>query len=100
DRETTLAFVERFDDVDLQAVNVLVLVDEDVVEHRSELWPGVFVEGERAPVEQEVVEVEQLTGALPFPVRAEDAADLLEMGEAPGEVLGQHLRQRRLHVDG
>ena len=51
-------FGEHFDDVDLQAVDVLVLVDEDVIEHRSELWPGLFVEGEGAPVEQEVVEVE------------------------------------------
>ena len=58
------------------------------------------MDGERAPVEQKIVEVEQLAGALPLPVGAEDAADLVEVGEAPGEVLGQHLRERRLHVDG
>jgi hypothetical protein len=78
DGETAFAPAECFDDVDLQAVDVLVLVDEDVVEHRGELRSGLFVDGEGAPVQQEIVEVEQIAGALPLAVGPEDPADFYD----------------------
>ena len=92
--------MEGSDDVHLQPVDVLVLVDEDVVEHRGQLRPGVVVSGERAPVEQEVVEVEQLGRPLALAVGAEDPSELVQVGEAPGELLREHVRKLTLSVHG
>ena len=63
--------------VDLERVDVLVLVDEHVVEHRRELRAGGLVRGERAPVEQKVVEVEHLRVALALAVARGRSADLV-----------------------
>jgi hypothetical protein len=62
-----------------------------VVEEGSQTWPGALVQRERAPVEQEVVEVERVRLALPLPVAAEDGADLVAVRLAPGDLIGQHL---------
>ena len=60
----------------------------------------MVVSGERAPVEQEVVEVEQLGRPLALAVGAEDPSELVQVGEAPGEVLGEHVRKLTLSVHG
>jgi hypothetical protein len=59
-----------------------------VVEHRRQLGAGRLVGGERAPVEQEVIEVERLGLAFAAAVAAEDAPDLVFIRLAPGELLG------------
>jgi hypothetical protein len=58
-----------------------------MVEHRRQLGSGNFVGGERAPVEQEVVEVERLGLAFAVAVAAEDAPDLVDIGLAPRKLL-------------
>ena len=52
------------DDVDLEAVHVLVFVDQHETETCGEMWSQIFVPQERAPVEQEIVEVQE--GRAPF----------------------------------
>ncbi len=83
----------------LQAVDVLVLVDEHVVERVGDARPDHLVARERAPVEQQVVEIDHAQRALARAVGAEDLRERLAMLGAPREGLGEHLLQRRLRVD-
>src|ERR1039458_4378743 len=55
---------------------------------------------ERAPVEQQVVEIEDAEGALACPVGAEDLGEGLVVLITPGKELGEDLAQRCLGVDG
>ena len=66
------------DEVDLQAVDVLVLVDEQVVDAPRQLRADDRVLRQRAPVEQQVVEVDDAERALARPV----------VDEQPREVVG------------
>src|SRR5215211_6399572 len=77
----TAGWSHRFEDVRLDRVRVLVLVDEDVVEHRSELLPGGGRRGERLPEQQQVVVVEDVLTALPLGVGPEDLADAVGLVE-------------------
>src|SRR5262249_50387454 len=99
DGEATFVATERRDDLDLERVDVLVLVDEQVVEHRGQTRAGDLVPGERPPVEQQVIEVERLCLAFALAVAHENAPDRLDVGLAPGELLSQHLRKSTLGVD-
>ena len=49
---------ERAHDLDLKRVHVLVLVDEDMVEHRGHVRPEPVVGERRPPQEEQVVEVD------------------------------------------
>ena len=44
-------------DLDLESVQVLVLIDQDLLEHRRELRADDWVAGERVPVEEQIVVV-------------------------------------------
>ena len=88
------------DDVGLQAVHVLVLVDEHVIEGTRELRADHLIGAEGPPVEQQVVEVQDAEGALARSVGAEERRERLAVLLAPGIGLGEHLVERPLGVDG
>ncbi len=80
DHEVLLRAERRVDDVGLQPVGVLVLVDEDVAEAGGELAADVVVAAqEEQPVEQQVVVVHDLGGALALEVAAEHRLDGVEL---------------------
>ena len=87
------------DEVDLEPVDVLVLVDEQVVDAGAQLRPDDRVLGQRAPVEQQVVEVDHPEPALARAVVDEQAREVVGVALAPREGLGQQLAQRALGVD-
>src|ERR1039457_4691385 len=58
-----------------------------------------LITNERAPVQQQVVEVEDAQRALACSVGAEDLRERLVVLVAPGKELGEDLAQRRLGVD-
>ncbi len=90
---------QRPREVHLQPVDVLVLVDQHVVEGRGQQRADHLVGGERAPEQQQVVEVGHAELALAGGVGLEQRRDRLAVLLAPREVLGQHARQRLLRVD-
>ena len=65
--------------VDLECVDVLVLVDADVIDLGRELRTEPVVGGRRAPVEKEVVEIDETERALAAHVGAADRSDGLEL---------------------
>ena len=86
------------EDVGLERVGVLVLVDQDVVEHARDCVAGVGVVGQRLPVQQQVVVVEHVLLALAVGVGLEHLPDAVGLVEAPREVALQdvaELRRRR-----
>jgi hypothetical protein len=99
DRHVLAARAQRAHEVDLQAVDVLVLVDEEVVDGPAHLGADDGVERERAPVQEQVVEVEHAEAALAGAVLDEQAGEVVAMALAPRERLGQELAQRPLGVD-
>ena len=90
---------QRSREVHLQAVDVLVLVDQHVVERSGEPRPDHLVARQRPPHQQQVVQVDHAELALARRVLAEQRRDRLAMIRHPREVLRQHLRQRQLGVD-
>jgi len=82
---------EGAEDVALDQVGVLVLVDQDVVELPGQHRPHRRVPHRGTPVEQEVLEVEQVLGALALRVAGEDRAQSLDVVEAPREEPGHGL---------
>ena len=78
-------------DVRLHAVHVLILVDEHPVPARAQSRPHVGIAHERAPRDQQVVQVEQ--SACPFALRigAQEPHDLVRVSERPRELVRDHL---------
>ena len=91
--------LELAQDVRLQAVGVLVLVDQDVVE----TLPGLGRQGRlvhhHPPVEQEIVEVEHVAGALGLDVGSEELPQLFLPFQVVGEGLPQAIGEWGLRVD-
>jgi hypothetical protein len=87
------------DEVDLQPVDVLVLVDEQVVDPALSCAPDHGVLRQGAPVEQQVVEVDDPEAALARAVVDEEPREVVGVALAPRERLGQQLAQRALGVD-
>ena len=87
------------DDVDLQAVDVLVLVDQHVIELRLDLRSDDLVGREASPVQEQVVEVDDPERALSSRVRPEERGDVVPVLLAPRKGLGEHLGKRSLRVD-
>ena len=85
--------------VHLERVDVLVLVDADVVDLSADQRTESFVGRSSAPVEEEVVEVQQSEHPLAGDVRATDVADRLDLVDTPGRHLVDHRRQGPLRVD-
>src|SRR5207247_2015701 len=77
DGQATVVATKRVDDVDLERVDVLILVDEQMVEHRRQARAGGLVPCECPPVQQQVVQVERLRRPLALAVADEEARDLV-----------------------
>jgi hypothetical protein len=73
------------DDVGLHGIGVLELVDQDVVEPRPQDRAGSGRRGQRPPVQEQVVVVDDVVGPLAFDVAGEDALDPVEVVPAPRE---------------
>ncbi len=89
----------RQQDLGLQAVGVLVLVDEHVVEVPRDVLREPRLLHHRVPEQQQVVVVEQRELLLALDVVAEDLRQLLGPAGAPGELRLERLLQRTLRVD-
>ncbi len=87
-------------DVGLQRVGVLVLVDQDVVEHAGERCAGRLTACEGLPEQQQVVVVQHVLPALAGGVGGEDLADAVDLVEAPWVVVLQYVGERIAGVHG
>jgi hypothetical protein len=88
----------RHQDRRLQAVGVLVFVDEDVVETAADILRNRRLAHHLRPVEQEVVVIQHVLGLLGLDIGGEQFAQLRFPGRAPGEIEFQHLVQRRFGI--
>jgi hypothetical protein len=86
-------------DLDLESVQVLVLVDQYLVEHRAHLRSKLLVAAERMPIEEQVIQVECAKRPLALRVPAKERGQFVRVLLAPGEGLGDNFRQRLLRVD-
>ncbi len=91
---------QRAQDLGLQAVGVLVLVDQHMVEACRRVGGQGRLEHGLGPVEQEIVVVEHLLAQLLVHVAAEQRLQFGFPGGAPGELRLQDLGQRQSTVDG
>ena len=91
--------LQRQQDRGLQAVGVLVLVDQDVVEAAADLLGERRLGDHLRPVEQQVVVVEHVLALLGLDVGGEQLPQLLRPRRAPGERGVQHVVERHLGVD-
>ena len=85
-------------DVGLEGVGVLVLVHQEVIEHRLQSGSGDGVGRHRSPVQQEVVVVDDVLPPLASDVGAEDRADAVDLVPAPGEGGVEDFGQAQLGV--
>ena len=83
DRQLAARISEAAHDVDLDAVDVLVLVHEHVLEAVAHRRSDDLIARERAPVEQQIVEVEHAQGTLARAVGAEARGERLAVLGAP-----------------
>ncbi len=82
----------------LQAVGVLVLVDEHLVEARAQVGGQRGLGQQALPGQQQVVIVQRGLGVLVVGIGAEQLRERIVRVQAPGVLRGQHLAQRRLGV--
>ena len=80
-------------DVRLQAIDVLVLVDEHLVETAADLGGEPRLLHQRMPVEKQVVVIEQGFGLLALGIGAKETRKLLRPFLAPGKCLVQDRRR-------
>ena len=85
DRDARAVGPERRENSRLEAVRVLVLVDQHVIEARADSRGDVALGHQQLPVEQQVVVVEELLGNLGVDVLATQRRERLLPLEAPGE---------------
>ena len=90
---------QRLDDLDLQLVDVLVLVDEHMVKAGGQPRPGLRVARQRAPEDEQVVEIEDAERPLARRVAAKQAGQVVGVLGAPRKRLVDHLAHRPLGVD-
>ena len=100
DGEVAAVRAQAQDDLGLQAIGVLVLVDEHMVEARRDLRADDRVGHRLGPPDEQVVEVEDTLRLLLFGVGGEQAAQCVLVVAAPGKGLGQHVGERSPGVDG
>ena len=83
DGEARVGAAQRAQHVDLQRVDVLVLVDADVIDLGREQRAEPLVGRGRAPVQEQVVEVDETEHPLAVHVAAADRRDRFELVGAP-----------------
>ena len=97
-RDARVIAPQRGEDVHLEAVDVLVLVHEHVIERARETRTETIVLRRRPPEEQQIVEVHEPRRSLPLHVAPADRRDLVDALLRPGRDLGDHRRQRAARV--
>ncbi len=97
--EPTPVRSKRAHDLDLQGVDVLVLVDENMIEHLDHVRPKSIVGECRSPQEQQVVEIDLALRPLTGDIRFEQAGNSFGVTLAPGKVRRQHLTEAMAGVD-
>ncbi len=86
--------LQQPNDTGLDRVDVLVLIDQDRVEHAAQHRPGAAVGQRRLPQQQQVIEVHQVAGALARGIGAEQPGQLAGELDAPREAGRDHLADR------
>jgi len=92
--------LDRQQDCRLEAVGVLVFVDEDVVEARADIGGDGGFAHHHGPVEQQVVVVEDVLGLLGFDVGGKQLAELGLPHRGPGKMVLEGFGKLGLRVDG
>jgi hypothetical protein len=91
--------LERQQDRCLQAVGVLIFVDQDMVEAAANVaGQGGIAHGLR-PIQQEIVVIEHGLALLGFDIGREQPFELCRPARAPGECQSKHLLNRAFRVD-
>ena len=90
---------QRCKNIGLQPVRVLVLVDQYMVEPRTDLQGKLFFCDEMTPVQQQIVIVEYLALLLAHDVMSEQFAQLFLPIEAPGVTILERFAKRAHRVD-
>ena len=83
----------------MQAVGILIFVDQHVIEAAADLFGDQRVAHHLRPVEQEVVVIEHVLGLLGLDIGREQALQLGRPARAPGIVLAEHLLDLHLGID-
>ena len=91
--------LERNQYLRLEAIGVLILVDEDVIETRPHFAGQRRVPRGLRPVQEQVVIVENVLRLLRRRVAGKELPQLVFPMRAPGEGASQHLGERCLTVD-
>ena len=98
DCETGPVRPQRHQDLGLEPIGVLVLIDEDMVEAPTDLGcNGGFGHGV-APVQQEVVVIEDVVALLGHDIGLEQPTKLTRPIGTPGKTLGKRLLERALGI--
>ena len=90
---------QTLQDLALQAVRVLVFIDEHVVEVGGDMLRELRLVHQRVPVDQQVVVVEQAVALLALHVGAAQLGQVLLPVQAPVELLLERVVQALLRID-
>ena len=86
-------------DFHLEAVQILVLVDQHVAKALGQLWPELVVPHQGTPIEEEIIEIEEGRAAFAGGKIPEQLADDLEVGFTPRVLERHQIAQRALRID-
>ena len=99
DGQAAAAGLQRQQDRGLQAVGVLIFVDQDMIEAPADVVGEQRIADHLRPVEQEIVVIEDVLLLLGLDIGGEQLAQLGLPAGAPGKDAPQHLLDRRFRVD-
>ena len=99
DCETGPVGPQRQQDLGLEPIGVLVLVNEDVVERAAYLHCDGGFGHRMAPVQQEVVVIEDVVPLLGHDIGLEQPTKLVRPIGTPGKTLGERLLERAPGID-
>ncbi len=100
DGQALAARLERQQDGGLQAVGVLIFVDQHMIEAGRELGGDRRIEHHVGPIEQEVVVIQHVLALLGLDIGGEQRPQFVFPVRAPWEGRAQHLVERGLRVHG
>ncbi len=99
DGEPASAGFQRQQDRGLQAVGVLIFVDQDVVEAPADVFREAVVRHHLRPVEQQIVVIEHVLLLLGLDIGREQLLQLVGPSGTPGKEPPDHLGEIGLGVD-
>ena len=92
--------LQRGEDRRLQAIGVLIFIDEDMVEARGKMRGDLGLARHLRPVEKQVVVIENVLRLLRFDIACEQRLQFFDPAGAPGEHAAENFAQRCLRVHG